>query len=432
MKIPKLSIAALLLLPLSVLAGCSLHKPSHLRLSTQAVGFNLTVEEAQNEMLLLNVIRAKDRLPMYLTAVSSLSGNVNTTLTGSLGGSYSEASGDVGTTATPAGGMSTVTNAVSKSITRGLTPSVGGSFSRNPNFTVAVLDGEKFTRGFLAPIEDHTFAYFWDQGWPPELLLYLLVQRVENGDETYVNYPPDREDFVKFAGWVMDFVAAGPRIGRGTSHTNVGPALTTDQVNRLEDLVAASKEGLALTGSKGETTWRLQKVATEFCLRYPDAPGDCSEKADLDAPQGSLRILRSGKEEKSSDGLRLVLRSPEAVLYYLGELMRVANRRPDPEVPHVCIQEELQPLFVAVPTDLCPAPLVEARSSWGDYVIPRKSENPSECKDQDGALVYPETGIDRCDSGRSMQALRLLSQLISLHRSAEELPSPALVRVIGD
>jgi hypothetical protein len=46
-----------------------------------------------------------------------------------------------------------------------------------------------------------------------------------------------------------------------------------------------------------------------------------------------------------------------------------------------------------------------------------------------GALELREPS---CESGRSMQALRLLSQVMSLQKSAKDLPTPALVRVIGD
>ena len=65
-RIMRLGFAAVSsLLIVSGFSGCS----SHRQLATQDVDFNLTVEKAQNEMLLLNVIRAKDRLPMYMTGI---------------------------------------------------------------------------------------------------------------------------------------------------------------------------------------------------------------------------------------------------------------------------------------------------------------------------------------------------------------------------
>lgn len=430
----------IILLPAFAIVGCSVHKPSHQRLATQAISFNLTVEEAQNEMLLLNVIRAKDRLPMYLTAISSLNGNVSTRLTGGLGGSYSEANADAATVQTASGGslpaaMSTVTDAMTKTITRGLTPSVGGELSRNPNFTLAVLDGEKFMRGFLTPISQATFAYFWDQGWPPELLLYLLVQRVEEGGEggeVFNNYPPKPEELSRFAKWVTDFIAGNPRVvRRQVGHDLGGPALPTSAVETLPDLVAAAKEGFVVT-QRG-TGWHLQRRTSELYLTFSVQGEEAPE--DGEAEPGVMRIYgaETPVESESPGGRegRLVLRSPEAVLYYLGELMRVGDGA-GASVPHICIQGQYQPLFLAVGLGSCPRALVEARSPWGDYAVPSASrQRQPVCACQDGQLTYPKDA-DSCDSGRSMQALRLLSQLISLQKSSDELPSPALVRVIGD
>ncbi len=112
------------------LSGCSAHR----QLVTQAVSFNLTVEKAQNEMLLLNVLRAKDRLPMYVTGISTLNGNFQTAFSSSLSGNYSHLKGS------------------SDTIGRSLTPSASATLSANPSFSLAVLDTQDFMKGFLNPI----------------------------------------------------------------------------------------------------------------------------------------------------------------------------------------------------------------------------------------------------------------------------------------
>src|SRR5262249_38405229 len=118
------------------LGGCS----SHRQLAVQAVGFNLTVAKAPNEMLLLNLIRAKDRLPMYMTGIASLSGNVSTALSASVPGAYSYSKGI---------GIDT--------ITRSTTPSAGAAISANPSFSLAVLDTQEFMKGFLSPVNTDLF-----------------------------------------------------------------------------------------------------------------------------------------------------------------------------------------------------------------------------------------------------------------------------------
>lgn len=425
MNLGKLSVLVVLLLTAALGSGCTTH--SYQPLATQAVNFNLTVEQAQNEMLLLNVIRAKDRLPMYLTAISSLNGNLSTSVEAGLGGSYS------------------AVKDAKKVITRGLTPSIKGSVARNPNFTLAVLDGEKFTRGFLKPIDKRIVAYLWDQGWPPELLLYLLVQRVETkeggGDlDVTRNYPPDRAQFEKFGRWVTEFLAEGPTLVTAKVSDDIGPPLVGATAETLGDLVAAVKEGLVVTDVQDPNRpIRLRRSRVEYCFNR-DGGKDCRD------PQGERRAPKDDgaqTAEQTAGTLRsyggaattIVLRSPEGILYYLGELMRVANRQDDPYVPHVCIQGRSEPLFVALPEGKCDDAFVRARSAWGDWMIPKSTRRGGACQGGDGtlALTTPTTQTAvPCDPGRSMQAFRLLSQLISLQKSAEELPSPALVRVIGE
>ncbi len=437
MKPGKLLRLALLPLLSLTLVGCSIHR-SHQRLATQAVGFNLTVEEAQNEMLLLNVIRAKDRLPMYVTTVSSLNGNLSSTLSAGLGGSYADTETNSSTSQTASGGtlptaLETVTGATTKAITRGLVPSLGGTLSRNPNFSLSVLDGEKFMRGFLSPIEPSTIAYYWDQGWPRELLFYLLVHRVEFEDRPPLeNHPPDRDKFEDFAAWVVDFLATDRQFVHGTHLKDFGPRLKSDDVESLSDLVATSKEGLVLTRA-GEG-WQLQRPSSEYCIRSSDSKDGCQRsgtESDQERSRPGILTVFETDDTGVEPPSRLVLRSPEGMLYYLGQLMRVANRQIDPWIPLVCIQGEHRPLFVALPLGECTGSLVAAHSPGGDFAIPPSREDTLKSGCRAGELS-PSGSRDRCDSGRSMQALRLLSQLISLQKSADELPTPALVRVIGE
>jgi hypothetical protein len=87
-----------------------------------------------------------------------------------------------------------------------------------------------------------------------------------------------------------------------------------------------------------------------------------------------------------------------------------------------------QPLFVALPAGLCKETLLEADTGRGGFSVP---------SGQVGALAPCEEGESRledatkCEPGRSMQSLRLLSQLMSLQKSAKDLPSTAVVRVIN-
>ncbi|NQT01466.1 MAG: hypothetical protein HQ580_05560, partial [Planctomycetes bacterium] len=114
------------------------------------------------------------------------------------------------------------------------------------------------------------------------------------------------------------------------------------------------------------------------------------------------------------------LRSPEAILYYLGEILRAENSTEDlndPNIPKIDVSHDrsgasLARLFYArEATDNDIAPCVSVDYEGTKYVIPG---------DPDGY------GTDR-----SMHVLSLVSQLIGLQKKSEEVPSTGVVSVIG-
>jgi hypothetical protein len=90
-----------------------------------------------------------------------------------------------------------------------VTPSV--DYVQNPTFDVNVLSNQEFMKGFTSPCTKDLLAYYWEQGWPPEFLLYLFVHNVDVklDDGTmrhYENYPDTRDKSLKkleeFGSWL--------------------------------------------------------------------------------------------------------------------------------------------------------------------------------------------------------------------------------------
>jgi hypothetical protein len=441
------SLLALALMATVALSGCSVHQ----RLATQAVSFNLALEKSQNEMLLLNVIRAKDRLPMYLTGMSTLTGNVQTTLGATAGGSYTRARGGA-------------VGAAMDTLTHAYTPSATASEMENPTYSLTVLDTQEFMRGFMSPLGKDTLAYYWDQSWPGPVLLYLLVERIEErtGKEKPVqvwdNYPnvnqDELDDLTVFGNKIRDFLAKKPTIEQTSAPEGIGPKLPVDNLQDLEELVKMTKEKLVVTRCNDHAFYRLQNMRTDFGFTFhpqgkPDVvepdkpkPDPCDENASVgtstsDDPLAEKKDrVATRMEDKST--LTFVLRSPEALLYYLGELMRVENRKKNPRIPEVCVQGHFQPLFLALSSSTCPSALLSAESTQGFFSIPAVDldKKLDECS-EDGALRLRKPDDEHnpawpvCEAGRSMQAFRLLNQVMSLQKSAKDNPAPALVRVIG-
>jgi hypothetical protein len=423
--------------------GCSVHQ----RLATQAVSFNLALEKSQNEMLLLNVIRAKDRLPIYLTGMSTLTGNVQTTIGASAGASYTRTKGSTYGS----------TPSATATLVHAYTPSAMASEMENPTYSLNVLDTQEFTRGFMSPLSKQIFAYYWDQGWPSSLLLYLLVDKVEvtqGGNTTVLKNYPDNNDanldeLAKFASWVETFVATKPHVVSVSTLETIGPPLTAGQLQDLDKLIKVAKEDdLTLEKIPGQDLYQLQRTKTDFRLVCPpQRMARIAEQASCqdDWPATSLSAQEKGPVEEREqvkariNGQRIsfVLRSPEYLLYYLGELMRVENRQVAPKIPEVCIQNHFHPLFLAFPEGVCPNALLSAESTQGAYSIPGldSDQKLDDCKE--GALrlrdpgTGPKSGPPVCEAGRSMQVFSLLNQVMSLQKSAKDLPTPTLVRLIG-
>src|SRR5258708_42792 len=141
-------------------------------LADTATSYNLAIERTQDEMLLLNVIRAQDNYPLFLTDASKVTGTVKAEVNLGLKIPLVHAGS---ANANDYFGMPTV------------------DYSSSPSMDVNLLNGKDFMTGFLTPIGTDLFAYYWDQGWPSEFLLYMLVLRVDEYEE-----PQNPKDPLRF------------------------------------------------------------------------------------------------------------------------------------------------------------------------------------------------------------------------------------------
>lgn len=502
-----------LMLAVIVLAGNTAGCISPRTLSSDAVTYNLAVEEAQNRVLLLNVLRARHRRPMYLTAISEILGSPSRELSAGL--------------ALPFGG-----DAKSE-----FTASPGATYKDSLTLKLAVLDNQEFMQGFLDPIPAELFAYYIHMGWPKELLFHLLVLRIEvtktedtsKGEATrrltLHNYPdafdPGLCAWKSYAEFVRRLLQRDLRLSPHTGSTPVSPLLS--ELDHVASLVKADERGLVVLeekpsaepprkqateqgrpGREADVAAESEKEPTAYRLRRytdvvrieaktrtgeaydplwlePDSCG-CLAVQEVDEPAEDPKDLPSTatrpeaqiEGELQEDGgvdsgkltLSLHLRSPEAVLYYLGELTRTAARG---RLPVVRVQNEIVPLFFARESDLdCKSGLVEVAFLGRKHIIPADEPTPEDstasadawaslpvsgawpplAQDADAAcrnrsttpvpegkgewgVVSWRAGSAPCAPGRSMHSLSLLSQLFALQKSAKDLPGTSLVQVVG-
>jgi hypothetical protein len=146
----------------TVLLGCSVVD----RYSSRAIVYNLEAEKAQEQAMLLNIVRASLGRPMQFTTVSTITG------TASASGSaqyqfptnvpFGPVVSSVGIAFPPV-----VPNAA-----------FGGAVSGGPTFTVPVLDTQEFYRGILTAIPGKIWDLYIQAGYPRDLLFNLFVEKV--------------------------------------------------------------------------------------------------------------------------------------------------------------------------------------------------------------------------------------------------------------
>lgn len=134
--------------------------------SGRAVVYNVEAERAQEQALLLNIVRAYLHRPMQFTTVSSITGSA----TVSSGVQYT-----------------TPVNVPFRPTTNGASiapfppvPSwtVSGSMSGGPTFTIPVLDTQEFYQGLLKPIPAQIWDLYIQNTYPRDLLFNLIVEKI--------------------------------------------------------------------------------------------------------------------------------------------------------------------------------------------------------------------------------------------------------------
>lgn len=395
-----------------VLVGCSFQGV----IEQNVVDFNHAVAKSQNELLLLNILRAKDRQPRYFTALTQIRGSLSSSVKMDL--------------ILPFGpGTDSRFGVLPES-----------SLSSSPSFDVAILDSEKFMRGIMRPVEKEIFKYYWDEGWPQELLLYLLVAKirfpgVDGRLKEVSNAPTHHEKFGEFVEAVKKIAHVG-LVASLETHQPFGPQFKELD---LTSLLAAKEKGLEIASENG---------CFQFMQPHPTVQLECPEW-DADPEKGCPRMLRelpgisqkgtrvqlrfeelvpsaksratatresvcdnrlTGETEEPIRG-EIILRSPEAIMHYLGEIVRVEeehDRWSPPEIREATGHAPSSlPLFV-VKAGQAQAADVAVEFNGRNYYIPS------------GAA-----------GGRSMHCLWLLTELFGLHKSFDELPATPAVILSG-
>jgi hypothetical protein len=313
-----------------LLGGCATPQ----KVAVQATESAQAIEQAHNKMLLLNIVRAFHKYPMHFARINTIQGPQGTgvpsfTVPLPFGPDFSS---------------------------QVYTPSVTYK-PDSPSFTLQAIDAQEFMQGVTKPLSLKTLAFYLEQGWPQQMLLYLFVREIEvhakEGEDTvlrqrFVNDPLNKELFDEFSKKLKEMINCEFVFRETVSEIDVGPELTIDDKYPVEKLVAVHNANLLLKiASKDPKKFQLKSVVKLPALKVQERyPKDQVKKnnqlgcALLDSASKNSKskngatnqtILSFGAKELSSDRLpgesdagraakpeaSLTLRSVEGAIYYL-------------------------------------------------------------------------------------------------------------------
>jgi hypothetical protein len=136
-------------------------------LERQVLGYDEVTSRLDQKLLLLNIARTDNGMPVHFTSTSTIAATFNWTTTLGIGGEWRRSSGD-----------------------SFLGLNVGSGASENPTFSIHPLSGQAFTERILTPFKDQSFEFLVFQGGAIDRVTRLLASGIEvqNADSSFVRF----------------------------------------------------------------------------------------------------------------------------------------------------------------------------------------------------------------------------------------------------
>jgi hypothetical protein len=450
----------------------------------RSIAFNKEIAASTNELLLLNTLRARARLPTYYTRLTSATES---------------------TTFTPSASMALPLGP--GAVKKGFAPTFSFGDNAQNQLTLQNLDDQKFMRGVLSPVSVDVLSFYLRQGWPAEVLLMVTVSRISvtqdaaealiqafetrcaadangeycnnvlpvdvkapahgqyiaeqlrtclasarsytrEGNDTLVlqNYPTNTDQTSCFQWMMRVLISLGPTPRTADAFDVVARDVPLGKTQTISSIGDLDKQSMVMVpGKKGLfTICKRRKVSGLSLLHFAATlkPTAGIAPADTDPTTAKTNnipfVLDSsrapGKEgcgepnaPASQPQVQLTTRSFDGMVYYLGEVLRADGLQTGGQA---------RPASVTVwawGQD-------ERAETWGLFVAIQgtpPAHSPVDV-DYDGDTYYVPSACDDTTScgdpqlrHRSLQVLSLLNQIWGLQKEAAELPVTPTVTVIN-
>lgn len=247
-----------------------------------AVAYNRAFNQARNEILLLNVLRAREGYPQQYSTISQVVGSMRADMK-----------------VTP-----TLTNVIADAADAAFALGTGGELGfRNPAVTIAPLETKEFRQGMMKPIGIDFVDQLLAQGWNRDVVLHLVVGGIGCGDQ-----PPRMN-----TGAVATDVDAFVQLSRGANWD-----LSETDATVIRRVTVPAAEGTKMLREGVGEGLTVEPVPVSGDTASPTMELVIKSKAKpvvigLPAVAGCAAV---------TDPSQVYLRSPGGMIQYLGAILR--------------------------------------------------------------------------------------------------------------
>ena len=145
----------------------------------RTIAYNRAVANSTNQVLLLNVVRASQRLPTYYTRLEGDAASMGLTPNGSLNVPLNNPrSFETDTNLGPTGAVASATTKAVSSLA-GIVSGLGLQASESNLMTLQTLDDQKYQNGMMTPVPVKNIQAFQDEGYQRDLLFLMFLGNVQ-------------------------------------------------------------------------------------------------------------------------------------------------------------------------------------------------------------------------------------------------------------
>jgi hypothetical protein len=308
-----------------LLTGCA----ATTRLDNVVMAYDETAADAVSKLLLVNIARAHQNLPMHFTGISGILATYKLTFGGGIGPA---ATGDLGWLPVP---------------------QLGGSVEQNPTVSISPMQGDEFTQRLLTPFQEQKLTLLLRQDYDVDALLRLLGAEVQLEKDSsvaagvYRNRPSDKDGYQLYRRVVSHLSAIQDRHALHVEPLHFTHTWTVSADAVTPEAFQTVYKEFSLTYNGQQRTYEITKRVNGRVMISNYDPSELSfeerrrlhEEAEEVPYNGVLIDIRAGHVggDMPLKG-RLRLRSFHEVLTFVGRSIaeeREVDVTPDPRTPHV-------------------------------------------------------------------------------------------------